>query len=198
MTKALRKRLPWLLFSRAALGWTRTISTTFSTRPRTRNPILRSIRNFLLFPIFFTNFAIKLSLWFFSFSMLDPSMALLWRKRKYLADASAVQLTRNPDGLAEALRKLNADRRPDSRWSMGGASFSRQSRREAIAWMIPRQNVSNSNMLGSTCGRPLHRKPEHARPNPPLRLPRIRIPHETNSRHRKRGHGRRCKALRRA
>jgi Zn-dependent protease with chaperone function len=77
-----------------------------------RTSVLRSVRNFLLFPIFFTNFAIKLSLWFFSFSILEPSVALLWRKRKYLADACAVQLTRNPDGLAEALRKLNADRGP--------------------------------------------------------------------------------------
>jgi Zn-dependent protease with chaperone function len=68
---------------------------------------LRSIRNFLLFPIFFTNMAIKLALWFFSGTMLEPSVALLWRTRKYLADAAAVQLTRNPDGLAEALRKLN-------------------------------------------------------------------------------------------
>lgn len=77
-----------------------------------KKSILRSIRDFLLFPIFLTNFAVKLSLWFFSFTMLVPSMALLWRKRKYLADACAVQLTRNPDGLAEALRKLNADRQP--------------------------------------------------------------------------------------
>jgi Zn-dependent protease with chaperone function len=73
-----------------------------------RKSTLRSLRNFLLFPIFLTNFAIKLSLWFFSFAILEPSMALLWRTRKYLADASAVQLTRNPDGLAEALRKLNS------------------------------------------------------------------------------------------
>lgn len=82
-----------------------------------KKSIFRSMRNFLLFPIFFTNTAIKLSLWFFSFTMLEPSMALLWRKRKYLADACAVQMTRNPDGLAEALRKLNADRGPIS----GGA-----------------------------------------------------------------------------
>ena len=77
-----------------------------------KKSIFRSVRTFLLFPIFLTNMAIKLSLWFFSFSMLEPSVALLWRKRKYLADASAVQLTRNPDGLAEALRKLNSDRGP--------------------------------------------------------------------------------------
>ena len=87
------------------------IDNFFDTTSRKKS-VFRSIRNFLFFPIFFTNMAIKLSLWFFSFSMLEPSMALLWRKRKYLADASAVQLTRNPDGLAEALRKLNSDRGP--------------------------------------------------------------------------------------
>ena len=74
-----------------------------------KKSILRSIRDFLLFPIFFTNTAIKLSLWFFSGAILGPSVALLWRTRKYLADASAVQLTRNPDGLASALQKLSAD-----------------------------------------------------------------------------------------
>jgi len=87
------------------------IDNLFDTTSRKKS-MLRSIRNFLLFPIFFTNMAIKLSLWFFSFSMLEPSMVLLWRKRKYLADASAVQLTRNPDGLAQALRKLNSERGP--------------------------------------------------------------------------------------
>jgi Zn-dependent protease with chaperone function len=81
-------------------------------RSSSKRSIFRSIGIFILFPIFLTNFAIKLSLWFFSFSLLVPSMALLWRKRKYLADACAVQLTRNPDGLAEALRKLNSSRGP--------------------------------------------------------------------------------------
>lgn len=90
----------------------------FDTTSRKKS-VLRSVRNFLFFPIFFTNFAIKLSLWFFSFTMLTPTMALLWRKRKYLADASAVQLTRNPDGLAEALRKLNSEPRaiPGGSWA---------------------------------------------------------------------------------
>ena len=87
------------------------IDDVFDTASHKKS-IFRSVRTFLLFPIFLTNMAIKLSLWFFSFSMLGPSMALLWRKRKYLADACAVQLTRNPDGLAEALRKLNSDRGP--------------------------------------------------------------------------------------
>lgn len=75
--------------------------------PAPKRSALRSIRNFLLFPIFFTNAAIKLLLWFLSSLLLEPSVALLWRTREYLADASAVQLTRNPDGLAAALQKLN-------------------------------------------------------------------------------------------
>lgn len=99
------------LLSRSAELATDDIDNLFDTTSKKKS-IFRSIRNFLLFPIFFTNVAIKLSLWFFSFSMLQPSVALLWRKRIYLADAAAVQLTRNPDGLAEALRKLNSDRTP--------------------------------------------------------------------------------------
>lgn len=70
---------------------------------------LRSIRSFLFFPIFFTNAAVKLLLWFFSWAILGPSLALLWRTRQYLADAAAVQLTRDPDSLARALQKLNEE-----------------------------------------------------------------------------------------
>jgi Zn-dependent protease with chaperone function len=99
------------LLTRSAGLETDDIDNFFDTTSRKKS-MLRSIRNFLFFPTFFTNMAIKLSLWFFSFSILGPSMALLWRKRKYLADASAVQLTRNPDGLAEALRKLNSESGP--------------------------------------------------------------------------------------
>ena len=94
------------------------INTLFDSGS-SKHSVLRSIRNFLLFPIFLTNATIKLSLWFFSFSTLGPSIALLWRKRVYLADACAVQLTRNPDGLAEALRKLNSSyaRIPGGEWA---------------------------------------------------------------------------------
>lgn len=37
---------------------------------------------------------------------LGPLMALVWRRRKYLADATAVRLTRDPDTLAGALQKM--------------------------------------------------------------------------------------------
>jgi len=82
------------------------IDQFFDSGKRSR---IRSIRNFIFFPIFFTNMAMKLCLWFFSTAVLGPSVALLWRTRQYLADASAVQLTRNPDGLASALQKLNEE-----------------------------------------------------------------------------------------
>lgn len=86
---------------------------------RSKKSFLRSVRMFLLFPIFLSNTAIKLSLWFFSLSMLEPCLAFLWRTRKYLADASAIQLTRNPDGLAQALLRLNAVRAsiPGGQWA---------------------------------------------------------------------------------
>jgi Zn-dependent protease with chaperone function len=70
---------------------------------------LRSIRNFIFFPIFLSNTAVKLLLWFFSWAVLGPLMGLLWHTRQYLADASAVQLTRDPDGLARALQKLSEE-----------------------------------------------------------------------------------------
>ena len=41
--------------------------------------------------------------------LLQPLVALAWRQRKYMADATAVQLTRDPDALASALSVI-ADR----------------------------------------------------------------------------------------
>lgn len=40
--------------------------------------------------------------------LTGPLVAALWRRRELLADATAVQLTRNPDGLAGALERLRA------------------------------------------------------------------------------------------
>lgn len=77
--------------------------------PSGKKSVLRSLRNFLLFPIFLTNLAIKLLLWVFLSVMVGPFLALLWRTRQYLADASAIQLTRNPDALARALQKLSQE-----------------------------------------------------------------------------------------
>jgi len=40
--------------------------------------------------------------------MVGPLLALAWRSRRYLADATAVQLTRNPDGVARGLAALSS------------------------------------------------------------------------------------------
>jgi Zn-dependent protease with chaperone function len=69
----------------------------------------RKILNFVFFPVLFTNVAIQMTLWFFLSALLGPCMALLWRTRRYLADATAVQLTRNPDALASALEQLSGN-----------------------------------------------------------------------------------------
>jgi Zn-dependent protease with chaperone function len=81
----------------------------FYDSSQTGVPLWRKFLRMVFFPMIFTNAAIKMSLWFFSYIMLGPAMALLWRTRRYLADAGAVQLTRSADGLASALQALNAD-----------------------------------------------------------------------------------------
>lgn len=124
-----------------------------------KKSVFRSIGEFLLFPIFFTNITIKLSLWFFSGAVLGPAVALLWRTREYLADSVAVQLTRNPDALASALQKLNADRAevPGGGWashlfivdpgrgdrSGSGEPSSRQKAAFAQAWAASAPEGSN-------------------------------------------------------
>lgn len=49
-----------------------------------------------------TQLFILLGQWIF----FGPILAALWRARRYLADATAVQLTRNPDGMAHAIQRL--------------------------------------------------------------------------------------------
>src|SRR5215467_13069951 len=84
-----------------------------------RKSFFRKLLSFIFLPIVFTNLAIELTLWFFLNVLLGPCMALVWRTRRYLADASAVQLTRNPDGLATALQRLSQDNTaiPGSVWA---------------------------------------------------------------------------------
>jgi hypothetical protein len=43
--------------------------------------------------------------------VLEPLLALIWRRRKYLADAIAVQLTRDPQALSDALGTLGSGAR---------------------------------------------------------------------------------------
>jgi len=43
----------------------------------------------------------------FTVLVLSPWLGAMWRTRRYLADATAVQLTRHPDALASAVRRLD-------------------------------------------------------------------------------------------
>jgi Zn-dependent protease with chaperone function len=74
-----------------------------------RPGLIRKSLRLVFFPFLFTNMAVEITLWFFLTVLLGPCMALLWRTRRYLADAGAVELTRNPDALASALQRLNED-----------------------------------------------------------------------------------------
>jgi Zn-dependent protease with chaperone function len=76
---------------------------------RQRAGPIRKFFRLVFFPIMFTNMAVEITLWFFNTVLLGPCMALIWRTRRYLADASAVELTRNPEALAEALERLSQD-----------------------------------------------------------------------------------------
>ena len=49
--------------------------------------------------------------------VLSPLVSLAWRQRKYMADATAVRLTRDPDALAHALEKMSGAGAPLTPWT---------------------------------------------------------------------------------
>jgi len=57
-------------------------------------------------PLVVASAAVKWTLFLFTTALVGPMLALLWRSRRYLADATAVQLTRNPEALWSALANL--------------------------------------------------------------------------------------------
>jgi Zn-dependent protease with chaperone function len=59
-------------------------------------------------PLLMAHFAIWMCRLAFVSFVVAPLLALVWRTRRYRADATAVQLTRNPDALARALASLSA------------------------------------------------------------------------------------------
>jgi Zn-dependent protease with chaperone function len=68
--------------------------------------LLLKIRIFALFPIWAAAGMAKTALSVMILVLVGPLLALLWRTRRFLADATAVQLTRNPDGVARGLEGL--------------------------------------------------------------------------------------------
>lgn len=69
---------------------------------------LMRIRVWALFPIWAAAGLAKTALMVLVFALLGPLLAWTWRTRRFLADATAVQLTRNPDGIARGLQGLLA------------------------------------------------------------------------------------------
>jgi Zn-dependent protease with chaperone function len=67
-------------------------------------------RMFLLLPFLLASLLAKLYLFLFTLLVLGPTIWTTLRARRYLADATAVQLTRSPDGLASALIALEESR----------------------------------------------------------------------------------------
>jgi Zn-dependent protease with chaperone function len=73
------------------------------------NPIhslLLKARMVVLIPSILLSLFMKMQQFLFVSIILGPALALTWRARRYLADASAVQLTRNPDGVRAGLLRL--------------------------------------------------------------------------------------------
>lgn len=67
---------------------------------------LGSIARLPLVPLLFLTTSAKMVMLLTSGALFGPVFGALWRRRRRLADAMAVQLTRNPDGLARALERL--------------------------------------------------------------------------------------------
>jgi hypothetical protein len=65
--------------------------------------------------------------------MLGPLLSLAWRQRKYMADASAVRLTRDPDTLAGALEQMTNQRSaPLAPWAAHMSVTDHQGRQRGV------------------------------------------------------------------
>jgi hypothetical protein len=69
-------------------------------------PKLRLVVIAPILPLLLLSLFMKLVLFLWTSLFLSAPLSLLWRNRRYSADAMAVQLTREPDGLAHALRQI--------------------------------------------------------------------------------------------
>jgi Zn-dependent protease with chaperone function len=80
---------------------------------------LHDLRDVMQLPFVIGQAAFWMNQKVFLWLVASPLIAFLWRARRYLADATAVQLTRYPDGLANALIRLSSmgDVAIGDRWS---------------------------------------------------------------------------------
>jgi heat shock protein HtpX len=61
---------------------------------------------FVSLPTTLGAYVVRFAVFISSVALIGPIIAFMWRTRRHLADAMAVQLTRNPESLARALRHL--------------------------------------------------------------------------------------------
>lgn len=64
----------------------------------------------LSLPLTLGSYVVQFAVFFSSVALIGPIVSFMWRTRRHLADAMAVQLTRNPDALARALRHLATEK----------------------------------------------------------------------------------------
>lgn len=77
------------------------------TRPRSGvGGKVDGLVNVLSLPMIMGSYVVQFAVFFSSVALIGPIVSFMWRTRRHLADAMAVQLTRNPDALARALARL--------------------------------------------------------------------------------------------
>jgi Zn-dependent protease with chaperone function len=91
--------------------------TRFLERDTARPPsVWRHLLHLLLLPLYLLNVAVLVTAGLLEAGLVAPALAAVCRTRRYLADATAVQLTRNPTQLARALRNI-ASSLGDPHWA---------------------------------------------------------------------------------
>ena len=104
-----------------------------------------------------------------SLFLLGPLLSLAWRQRKYMADATAVRLTRDPNTLAEALEKMQGSSSIFAPWAAHLSIVSRPGARGLMSHSaVPMFPSLNRRLLAlAKMGAHLSR--------PPKKMPRIAI-----------------------
>ncbi len=120
----------------------------------------------LLMPLAFAGAAVHLLTSIGAWLFFGPPLTAMWRARRFVADATAVQLTRNPDGIAHALQRLGESEIEFSRgapsrilfvhWPSysGGGDLSQSGRfHPSLAKRISRLQASGARLLQLRAGR---------------------------------------------
>ena len=81
-----------------------------------RQTTFDNVKHFVLMPFYLLNLAVVVITGLMHTGLIAPVFRALWRTRRYLADATAVQLTRDPADLSRALEKLGNE--PQDSWAV--------------------------------------------------------------------------------